>query len=129
MISFGVLAGAQFRTNRRHVAGHSLADGRNIRKRLRASRRRHRKRTIPPALMCSIDEGRLSNMTWTCPLIKSVSAGTEPRYGTCTAVKTSSDPQHLSGDMPGTSNSRRRHVELARMGFGEGDKLGDGLHR
>ena len=38
---------------------------------------------ILPALMCSIDEGRLSNMTWTCPLMRSVSAGTEPRYGTC----------------------------------------------
>ena len=36
--------------------------------------------------MCSIDEGRLSNMTWTCPLIRSVSAGTELRYGTCTML-------------------------------------------
>src|SRR5262245_55974988 len=32
-----------------------------------------------PALMCSIEEGRLSNMTCTCPLMRSVTAAAEPR--------------------------------------------------
>ena len=35
-----------------------------------------------PALMCSIDAGRLSNAACTCPPSKSMSIGAEPRYGT-----------------------------------------------
>src|SRR5262245_18272712 len=35
-----------------------------------------------PAWMCGSDDGMLSNMTCTVPLIMSVSAGAEPRYGT-----------------------------------------------
>src|SRR5690348_11437945 len=37
-----------------------------------------------PDRTCSIDAGRLSNITCTCPAIMSVSAGAFPRYGTCT---------------------------------------------
>src|SRR5262249_57437498 len=36
-----------------------------------------------PALMCSTEPGRLSNMTWTRLLSRSCIAGAEPRYGTC----------------------------------------------
>ena len=32
-----------------------------------------------PALMCAIDEGRGSNITWTCPAKRSDNAGAEPR--------------------------------------------------
>jgi transposase len=35
-----------------------------------------------PARMCSVEEAALSNMTWTCPPRRSVSAGPAPRYGT-----------------------------------------------
>jgi mono/diheme cytochrome c family protein len=35
-----------------------------------------------PALICSTDERVLQNMTCTWPLIKSVTAGVSPRYGT-----------------------------------------------
>src|SRR5262249_60257489 len=35
-----------------------------------------------PALMCSMDAGRLSNAISTCPPTRSVSMGPEPRYGT-----------------------------------------------
>ena len=31
--------------------------------------------------------------------------------------------------MTGTSNSRRRHAELARIGLRKGDEIGDGFHR
>src|SRR5262249_5651781 len=37
-----------------------------------------------PALMCPIDDPEPPNITCTCPLIRSVSAGATPRYGTCT---------------------------------------------
>src|SRR5262249_11339080 len=37
-----------------------------------------------PALINSSDVGTLSNITCTWPLIRSVSAGAPPRYGTCT---------------------------------------------
>ena len=36
------------------------------------------------ALMYSIAEALLGNITCTCPAIRSVSAGAPPRYGTCT---------------------------------------------
>ena len=60
-------------------------------------------------------------MTWTCPPIRSGTAPTAVRH--VHHVHPGHHLEHLSGDMPG-SNSRRRHIELARMGFGEGDKLG-----
>jgi hypothetical protein len=37
-----------------------------------------------PALMCPIDDPEAANITCTCPLIRSVSAGATPRYGACT---------------------------------------------
>src|SRR5260370_31200517 len=39
-----------------------------------------------PALMCSMEDGRLSNMTCTCPPMRSVSADGAPRYGTCSML-------------------------------------------
>src|SRR5439155_4546680 len=36
-----------------------------------------------PALMNASDEGRLSNINWTWPPMRSVSAGALPLYGTC----------------------------------------------
>jgi len=35
-----------------------------------------------PARMCSIDDGKKSNPAWTCPAIRSETAGAAPRYGT-----------------------------------------------
>src|SRR5262249_26467685 len=40
-----------------------------------------------PALMYSIDEGMVANMTCTCPLRRSVRAGPPPRYGLSAAEK------------------------------------------
>src|SRR5262249_38828039 len=39
-----------------------------------------------PDLMCGTDDGVTSNITCTCPASRSVSAGVEPRYGTCTRL-------------------------------------------
>ena len=130
MISVGVLAARRPRTSRsprsrartRPRSGHRAAPPSE-------SPASPQARAILPALMCSIDEGRLSNMTWTCPLIRSVSAGAEPRYGTCTMFTPVIILNISPATCAGTSDSRRRHVELARIGFGVGDELGDGLHR
>src|SRR5262249_13396464 len=42
-------------------------------------------RSLPP-LTYSIDEDIVANMTCTCPLSRSTSAGPAPRYGTCTRL-------------------------------------------
>jgi hypothetical protein len=45
-----------------------------------------------PALMYPIDAGMESNVTCTCPPIRSVSESAEPRYGTCTMVMPVAEP-------------------------------------
>src|SRR5262249_40589836 len=81
-----------------------------------------------PALINSSDVGTLSNITCTWPLIRSVSAGAPPRYGTCTmsmpVIILNSSP-----DMDGRAGAGGRHVELARIGFRVGDEFGNGLGR
>src|SRR5215813_12666936 len=37
--------------------------------------------------------------------------------------------EHLAGDVSGTSNSRRRHAELPRIGLRKGDEVEHGLYR
>src|SRR5262249_52953904 len=58
-----------------------------------------------PVLICGRDDAVASNMTCTWPANKSVSAGVEPRYGTCTI------------SIPA----------IPRVGLGVGDELGHGL--
>ena len=40
-----------------------------------------------PALTYPIDDGMDSNVTCTCPAIRSLSEGEAPRYGTCTMLR------------------------------------------
>src|SRR4051794_7848829 len=64
-----------------------------------------------------------SNVTCTCPPIRSASEGAAPRYGTCTI----STPAIILNNSPATWGADplpcRRHVDLARIGLGISDEL------
>src|SRR5262249_31417555 len=77
-----------------------------------------------PALMYSITEGMLVNTTCTCPPRRSVSAAAVPRCGTC-HVHADHRLKQLALQMGGGSDTTRRHGELAGIGLGIGDELGD----
>src|SRR5262245_40409156 len=80
------------------------------------------------ALTYSIDETIVGKNTCTCRPRRSASAGPPPRYGTCTmstpAIILNSSPQ-----VRAVSDTSRRHVDLARIGFGIGDELGNSFCR
>ena len=52
-----------------------------------------------PALMCSMDDGMLSNMTCTCPPIRSVSAGAAAAIGDVEHIDAGHHLEQLAGHM------------------------------
>src|SRR5262245_46355970 len=81
-------------------------------------------RSLPP-LTYSINDDMVSNMTVTFHPSRSISAGPPPRYGTCTRLT----PVIILNSSPAGTSAGRRHVELAGIGFGMRDELGNRLDR
>ena len=67
-------------------------------------------------------------MTCTCPPSRSVSAGL-PAIWHVDHVDAGHHLEQFAGDMGRRSVAGRRHVDLARIGLGIGDELGNGLGR
>ncbi len=72
-MSAGVFLGAPMPSQPlRLVARHEFAHGRDVRQGFRTRRGGHRSARTLPALMCSITEAMVSNITCACPLNRSV---------------------------------------------------------
>src|SRR5262249_1240958 len=84
-------------------------------------------RSLPP-LTYSIED-MVADMTCTCPPSRSISAGPAPRYGTSTRLT----PVIILNSSPAIwvcgTDAGRRHVDLAGIGCGMGDELGNRLDR
>jgi hypothetical protein len=80
-----------------------------------------------PNLMSAIDEGAEANMTSTCAPSTPVSAGPAPRKGTWTMSMPAPHLQQFAGKVTPASVARRSQIDLARIGLGTGDELGNRL--
>src|SRR5262245_188008 len=80
-------------------------------------------RTLPDRIYSS-DEPIGSNRSGTCPARRSGSG--QPRYGMWIILTPASI---LNIDMSYSADTGRRHVDLARIGIGIGDQLGNRLCR
>jgi hypothetical protein len=78
-------------------------------------------------LMYSIEDGSVANITCTRPPIRSVIAGAA--IGHVQHVDAGHHLEQLAADVDRRSNARRRHIELARIGFGIGNEIRDRLGR
>ena len=68
-------------------------------------------------------------MTCTCPPSRSVSAGAVAAIRHVNQVDAGHHLEQLAGDMWRAPVAGRRHVDLARIGLGIGDELGNRLGR
>ena len=130
-ISFGVpCRRAHAEQGARLVAWHGLADGRHVGQfaASAASVVTASARSLP-ALMWPIDDGMLSKVTCTWPPSRSVSAGAEPLIRHVRHLHAGHHLEQLAGQMDRGAVAGRRHVDLAGIGLGVGDELGDGLRR
>src|SRR5436190_4651670 len=85
-------------------------------------------RTRPDCAYGAI-EFRLSNMTCTCPAIRSLIACEPPLYGTCTMSVPVMYLKSSPPTCPGEPFARGRVEQLAGILPGVGDQLGHRVHR
>jgi regulator of RNase E activity RraA len=77
--------------------------------------------------MCSIDDGRLSNLDSPAEQVGQRSHRAAIRH--VLHVDARHHLEHLAGDVARAANARRGHVQLAGLGLGHRDELSDRLHR
>src|SRR5262245_45008083 len=80
-----------------------------------------------PALMYSIDAGMVENMTCTCPPIRSGRRDAAIRH--VDQIDASHHFEQLARHVGRASDAAGRHVDLAGIGFGMGNELGNRLGR
>src|SRR5262252_7454922 len=80
-----------------------------------------------PALMCSIDVARVSNITDTCPARRSVSAGPPPPIRYVEHFHAGHHLEQLAVHMLRAPDAARRHIDLTGIGLGISDQPGNGL--
>ena len=130
MISVGVLAGAPIPSSRRPRSPAPISPTVGTSgKRLRARRRRDRKRTNPAGPDVLDRRRQVVEHDLDLPAHQVGQRRHRAAVRHVQHVHPGHHLEHLAGDVAGTSDSGRRHVELAGIGFGIGDELGDGLHR
>ena len=130
MISAGVFLGAPTPIpGARLVARHELAHGRHVRQRLRARRGGHRQRAqlAGPDVLDRRGTDAEHDLHLSAEQIGQRRSA--PRYGTWTMFDAGHHLEQLAGDMGRGPVAGRRHVDLARIGLGVGDELGNGLGR
>src|SRR5215510_9601272 len=82
-----------------------------------------------PALICSMEEGMLSNMTCTCPPMRSGQRRGRSPIRDMQHVDAGHHFEQLAGHVRDGTVARRSKTDLARMGLSVGDELGDRLGR
>src|SRR6516164_6937671 len=81
-----------------------------------------------PALICSMEEGMLSNMTCTCPPMIGQRRGRSP-IRDMQHVDVGHHFEQLAGHVRDGTVARRSKTDLAWMSLGVGDELGNRLGR
>jgi hypothetical protein len=92
----------------------------------RARLRGHRQGAQPAGAQVLQRPGTGENMTWTCPLMRSVIAGTIRHVD---HVDAGHHLEQFSGDVFRAPDAGRSHVELARIYLGVCNELWDRLRR
>ena len=129
-ISAGVFLGAPTPYQRaRLVARHEIAHGRNVRQRLRARRGGHRQRAqlAGPDVLDRRRHGGEHDLH--LPAEQIGERGRRAAIGHVDHVDAGHHLEQLAGHMGRGPVAGRRHVDLARIGLGIGDELGNRLGR
>ena len=129
-ISAGVFFGAPMPNHdARLVARHKFGHGRDVRQRLRARRGGHRQRAQLAGLDVLDRRGQGDEHDLHLPAEQIGQRGRRAAIGHVDHVDAGHHLEQLAGHMVRASDAGRRQVDLARIGLGIGDELGNRLGR